>query len=313
MMLGVSSGTATVLGLQNKKSLADPTTAYIMLGNQCRNSCSFCNRWKTAKQKLSRITWPLFEENEVINSIVKAYDEGKIYRVCFQVTCDRDKSTEHTLLSSIRKIKNGCSVPLSISAGIEHSSLLDALFEAGADNLALPIDAATPELFAKIKKKDWNETLDFLYSIADKYKWRISTHLIVGLGETQEEAVKMLLELHEHKITVGLFAFTPLPGTDMAKKSPPPMNVYRKIQLAHWLIKNEKYSFIFFENENIFFDPKTYDFVCESKNMGDIFRTSGCSLCNRPFYNEKPGQLPYNYPVEMTEIEQREALKLALD
>ena len=313
MMLGVSSGTATVLGLHNKKSLADPTTAYVMLGNQCKNSCSFCNRWKSDKQKLSRITWPLFDEDDVINSLEKAVLDKKINRVCFQVTCDQDEGTEIALLSAINKIKSKCDVSISVSAGIEQNLFLEKIFIAGADNIAIPIDAATPDLFAEIKKKDWNKTLVFLYSCAEKYPWKITTHLIVGLGETQEEAVTLLIELYEHKIITGLFAFTPLPETDMRKKEPPEMDVYRKIQLAHWLIKNEKSAYLSFKDGNVFFDKRVYDFVCKSEGKESIFRTSGCSFCNRPFYNERPGKLPYNYPLPLTPKEFGMALELALN
>jgi biotin synthase-related radical SAM superfamily protein len=29
---------------------------------------------------------------------------------------------------------------------------------------------------------------------------------------------------------------------------------------------------------------------------GEPFKTSGCPDCNRPFYNESPGETIYNYP-----------------
>jgi biotin synthase len=29
---------------------------------------------------------------------------------------------------------------------------------------------------------------------------------------------------------------------------------------------------------------------------GEAFRTSGCPDCNRPYYNESPGGLIYNFP-----------------
>ncbi|MCK4366835.1 MAG: hypothetical protein KAW84_02670, partial [Thermoplasmata archaeon] len=34
---------------------------------------------------------------------------------------------------------------------------------------------------------------------------------------------------------------------------------------------------------------------------GDAFCTSGCPGCNRPFYNERPGCTPFNYPENLTE------------
>ena len=36
---------------------------------------------------------------------------------------------------------------------------------------------------------------------------------------------------------------------------------------------------------------------------GVAFQTSGCPDCNRPFYNERPGGLLYNYPRPLTPAE----------
>ncbi len=36
---------------------------------------------------------------------------------------------------------------------------------------------------------------------------------------------------------------------------------------------------------------------------GVPFRTSGCPDCNRPYYNERPGGVMYNYPRPLTAVE----------
>jgi biotin synthase len=40
--------------------------------------------------------------------------------------------------------------------------------------------------------------------------------------------------------------------------------------------------------------------------------TTGCKECNRPYYNERPGQIPYNYPYKPTEEEIQKAIEEAL-
>jgi biotin synthase len=42
---------------------------------------------------------------------------------------------------------------------------------------------------------------------------------------------------------------------------------------------------------------------------GTPFQTSGCLGCNRPYYNEKPGGLIYNYPRLLTPNELKEVEK----
>jgi lipoyl synthase len=41
---------------------------------------------------------------------------------------------------------------------------------------------------------------------------------------------------------------------------------------------------------------------------GTAFRTSGCPDCNRPYYNERPGGVMYNYPRPLTQEEARQAI-----
>jgi biotin synthase len=42
---------------------------------------------------------------------------------------------------------------------------------------------------------------------------------------------------------------------------------------------------------------------------GEPFLTSGCSDCNRPFYNEKPSGPIYNYPRRLTKQELSDVMK----
>ena len=43
--------------------------------------------------------------------------------------------------------------------------------------------------------------------------------------------------------------------------------------------------------------------IIETIKTGKPFRTSGCSHCNRPFYNESPGKPLFNYPRILTDKE----------
>ena len=138
----------------------------------------------------------------------------------------------------------------------------------------------------------------------------VSTHLIIGLGETEKQAIQFLQKFYDLNITVGLFAFTPVKGTTLEKHPQPPIDSYRRIQLARYLINAGKtsYSKIRFgrtkeQKERIL------DFGVEKEELDQIitygkpFRTSGCPHCNRPFYNESPGKDLYNYPNDLTEEE----------
>ena len=97
----------------------------------------------------------------------------------------------------------------------------------------------------------------------------------------------------------ALFTFTPVRGTTLEAKLAPPLEVYRRVQVARYLIVSRKTRF-----EDMRFDAegKIVYFGVSKKVLEQIitsglpFRTSGCPDCNRPFYNEKPSGPIYNYP-----------------
>ena len=63
-------------------------------------------------------------------------------------------------------------------------------------------------------------------------------------------------------------------------------------------------------------DEKIKDFGVTKKKFIEIiesgkpFLTSGCPGCNRPYYNERPGTILYNYPRQMTSEEIKEVKKV---
>jgi biotin synthase len=91
----------------------------------------------------------------------------------------------------------------------------------------------------------------------------------------------------------------------MATHTIPPMEQYRRIQLARYLIDHElsrEEKFHFNEKGQIrhfgLADCEINDFI----NSGEPFRTSGCEgydgevACNRPYANSRPGPHIRNYP-----------------
>lgn len=63
------------------------------------------------------------------------------------------------------------------------------------------------------------------------------------------------------------------------------------------------------ENGKIIFNPEKREFFIQNIPPS-AFRTYGCPDCNRPLYNEKPRQIPYNYPRVLTEEEHIMAIDL---
>jgi len=296
----VSSGSAAVLGLTELRMDTAPTTVYIMLGERCLRNCAYCAQAHTSTASsaaLSRVSWPPFPAEEIAQTTAQAFAHGTIKRACLQVTLSRD-AFQRTL-EAVRLLKSRSTVPVCCSLTIDKDEQIAALFAAGADKVTLALDAACESVYRQVRGSDWAQRLAQLERVALRFPGCISSHLIAGLGETECQFISRLQALHDLGIGVGLFAFTPIPGTLLASRQPPDLESYRRMQAARFLIYElglDSSSFSFNS------DGRLTDYGVSNSKLGTwlgdgtAFRTSGCPDCNRPYYNERPGGVMYNYP-----------------
>ncbi|MHB1357064.1 MAG: radical SAM protein [Anaerolineae bacterium] len=300
LMWRVSSGTAAVLGLAPLRMNTAPTTAYIMLGERCLRNCAYCAQahGSTASQAaLSRVVWPIFPAAQVVQLVADAFTLGSIRRVCLQVTVGRSAMSDS--LAALALFKQACSIPVCCSIALDRDTDVADLLAAGADQVTLALDAACERIYRKVRGSDWEKLTARLERAARQFPGRLSTHLIVGLGETEREFVTRLQSLADLGIGVGLFAFTPLSGTSLAHQPPPDLASYRRMQVARWLVIGQKFDshqFQYDASERLIGYGIPHEQLRFLLQDGTAFRTSGCADCNRPYYNERPGGIMYNYP-----------------
>lgn len=306
----LSAGTAGVIGKKQVKSDVLPTTAYIMLGTRCRNNCQFCaqSRDSAAREDLlSRVTWPELPENEAALAIGAAFQAGHLKRACLQVV--HNEASWSSSVDALESLTQTSAIPVCISSAIDTIEQARELVSRGADRICIALDAATKDIFDQVKAGKWQQRWELLRQVAGEMPGRANTHLIVGLGETEEEMIRALSQCMNQGITVGLFAFTPVRGTAWADRQPPSIGQYRRIQIAHFLL-GKGYSSTVFQYRNGILTGINIS-VNELINMlidGTAFETSGCPDCNRPYYNERPGRIMYNYPRKLTAAEVRQAI-----
>ncbi|OLN33397.1 radical SAM protein [Desulfosporosinus metallidurans] len=308
MMIRCSMGTAKVLGLKKLKVDALPTTAYLMVGERCRFNCAFCTQARESSARadlLSRVSWPKFEDEEVLQGLAYADSQTVLQRICFQVV--QDKAALEETKEWVKSVQTQTHLPICVSAGPRTLEEVKELLDLGVDHISIALDAATPEIYAQSKDGSWEERFALLSESVKKFPGHMATHLIVGLGESEEEMVTCLQSMYDLGITVALFAFTPVKGTRMEGRKQPEMSLYRRVQVAHDLIRHglaRTEQFGFQDGKLIHFGLDVNEL--QVKRGGEPFQTSGCSGCNRPYYNETPGKELYNYPRTLTpeEIEQ---------
>jgi biotin synthase len=270
---------------------------------KCTANCSFCPQARESSSKtelLSRVTWPTFPTTNVVDAIGSTFKEGKIKRICIQALNYPSVFTQ--LQTLVKRIKQRCPVPVSVSCQPLNKENIILLHAAGVDRLGIALDGATEAILDRMKGGCYSWTHQFeLFEDALSIFGRgnVSTHVIVGLGETEQEAVETIQRCVDLGVLPALFAFTPIRGTVLEGHSPPKLESYRRVQLARHLIVSGKIKFsqMAFNGEGEItgygIPPEILDQTIES---GVAFRTSGCPDCNRPYYNEKPSGPIYNYP-----------------
>lgn len=263
---------------------------------------------------LSRVTWPTFAVKEVLSKLETAAQRRTIKRVCIQTL--NYPAVLKELLALVKELKRmRTDIPVSVSYQPPNKGEMVKLRQAGVDRIGIALDAATEDVFKRVKGSlaggpyDWSRQHDTLLEATEIFgRDRVSTHLIVGLGETEKEMIESTQWCVNNGICPALFSFTPVPGTFLEHHTSPTIGHYRRIQLSRYLIVNGKLKI-----DEMKFDAKgsIIDFGVSQVELnkaiqtGCPFVTSGCPDCNRPYYNEKPGGPLFNYPTQPTPEEIR--------
>jgi lipoyl synthase len=311
----------------------------------CLGKCAYCGiagsrqdaaSSQSAKKTFIRVKWPVYRLEDVLCAL--KMHESSFERICLSMITHPDAIKDTTTIS--KKIKQISNLPLSLlitPSLINSPEILRQFKAAGAQMAGIAIDASTKDLFEKYRgpgvggPHKWQKYWEVLKWAVDVFgRFKAGIHLIVGIGETEEQAVKIIYDAHLLGAKTHLFSFYPEPASILKDSKRPELVSYRKIQIARYLI-NEKgldISKIQFDGNNsndssndsankssgnnninsyengsgriISFD---YD-LREVLKEGYAFMTSGCpcssdsriSACNRPFANERPSETFRNYP-----------------
>jgi len=306
----VSIGTAAVLGLRKLRLDASPTTAYMMLYTEtgCVANCLFCTQARESSSErshLSRVMWPEFPTETVLNGFREPKSDV-LERICIQII-NYPGFVDDTL-ALLKALKESTGLPVSLDTCPIKREEMETLKGAGIERVSIPLDAATPKLFDEIKGMTtgspyrWETHMEALRVAVEVFGvGNVMSNLIIGLGETEEEAVAVIQRLMDMEIKAVLFAFTPIPDTPLSDRPQPPLESYRRMQLARHLITEGKGRF----EEMKFKEGRLVSLgggvdLEELVADGTPLRTTGCPGCNRPYYNERPSGPLYNYPRNLT-------------
>ena len=278
----------------------------------CVGRCAHCglNRQRQVdadKRTFIRVDWPTYPVDDIIARLHQ--DGGQLRRVCVGMITHRRAFDDMNAV--IRRFRDEADRPITALVAptlIHDLSRLRETKEAGADMVGVAIDAATPDLFVRFRGAGvngphaWNyywAALREAVRIFGRYK--VGVHLIVGLGETEQEMIAIIQRAQDLGAHAHLFSFFPEGGTSLDEHPQPSYGHYRRVQLARYIINHEydRYDRMDFDGAGqvVDFGMPTDEVV----GYGEPFLTSGCPgpdgcvACNRPFGNERPGRPIRNY------------------
>jgi len=283
--------------------------------DSCKANCAFCGlagekEKSYAERKFIRVPWQTFPTEDIVQALKSAPDH--VGRVCVSmITHPRCRQDVLTVCRRIAK-ETGLPVSLLISPSILTRDDLFAMKDAGAERIGVAIDGATQEIFDRFRGKpvkgphQWDRYWKIYEESLEVFgEGMAGVHLICGLGETEQEMVAAISRAHDMGGTTHLFSFFPERGSALETHEPPPIGAYRRVQLARWLIDNDRT-----RADRMEFDSggRIRQFGLSNQERDAViatgvpFETSGCPgpdgkvACNRPYGNEKPGPGIRNFP-----------------
>jgi biotin synthase len=281
----------------------------------CSANCAYCGLAKkrpgTYEDKsFIHVTWPIYPLNEILDTIRES--PSYVKRTCISMITN-GKCSQDTL-EIARRLNQDTSTPLSVlvSPTILSPEDLIALKETGVDKIGIALDLATPDLFNKYRGRGvsgphrWDKYWEIMESGLEVFgRNQVGAHLMVGMGETEQEMVSLMGRLWEKGVVNHLFSFFSEKDSTVADKQQPPWSVYLRIQLARFLIEEGvaiPEDMVFDRQGRIVHFGFDDDLLMETIRLGRPFMTTGCSgtdgqvACNRPFGNCLPDIKQWNYP-----------------
>ncbi len=289
--------------------------------DDCRANCAYCGLAHSRPQNedsFIRVDWPTLKTRDVLDRLSRYSDT--LRRICIS-TVFHPNAVKDTvsLATAVRAVSRpGSDTPLSvlITPGLFDAQDLRALKEIGADYLGVGLDAASKRVFEATRGKKVRGPLsweDYIATLTSGVKafgdYKVSCHIMVGIGETDRELVECFYHVHDMKALIHLFSFYPEPRSVMASRKIPGIKRFRRAQLMAYLVGKNLIG-----RHDLEFDMRgrlirfkdsvreTIEEATECSGGGKLFITGGCPSkdgdigCNRPFGSYRPGESFRDFP-----------------
>jgi lipoyl synthase len=285
----------------------------------CHANCAYCGLQKSregafGEKSFIRVSWPTFDLETIIRKTLE--NKKRLFRVCISMIT-HPQAVEDTLYLTERFHREvGLPISILMNPTSMKPSDLQALKDQGAQMAAVALDLATEDLFDLHRGKGvggphrFEQYWSMLSATAEIFgKNMAGCHLIVGMGEREDQMVQRIQKVRDLGARTHLFSFYPEKGSRLAEQPSCPVDQYRRVQLARYLI-----DFDHSRAEDMAFDElgRIISFGLNKADLekwietGKPFMTSGCpgggmeTACNRP-YGDGPPRDIRSFPFSLEE------------
>ena len=285
----------------------------------CRANCAYCGlaRHREAERDYAdrnfiRVDWPAVPLDTVIDIVARDAAASPFHRMCISmITHPRSDQDTVSVLKRWTERVDPSTIPVSILSNPTTMTREDVvrLHELGADIFTVALDAATPEIFDRTRGKGvqsphtWAKYWEILMDARDVFgPQKFGAHIIIGMGETEQQALSLVQRLVDLGGHSHMFCFFPEKGSLMDHLPATPRDQWRRVQLGRYLID---YRGVRVEQMRFDGEGRVRDFgipqgeLDEVIDAGVAFRTSGCpgkfaedvSACDRPYGDSPPSNI----------------------
>lgn len=298
----------------------------------CRANCAYCGlaRHREAERNYAdrnfiRVDWPAVSMDEIVDRVAADVEGSPFHRMCISmITHPNSDADTVTVLKKWTDRIDPDAIPISILSNPTTMTREDVqtLHDMGSDIFTVALDAATPGLFDRTRgkgvqsphtwKKYWEIMLDARDIFGPK---KFGAHIIVGMGETEYDVMKVVQDLVDLGGHSHMFCFFPEKGSLMDHLPATPRDQWRRVQLARYLVD---YCDVRVEHMSFDEEGRITGFGLPESELAPIidagiaFRTSGCpgkfaddiSACDRPYGDSPPSNIA-SYPFALEDADIR--------
>ncbi len=205
----------------------------------CAEDCSYCPQ--AARYQTDLKVEPLMKLGEVINAAAKA-KEGGASRLCMGAAWRevRDNRDFDRVLEMVKAV-NGMDMEVCCTLGMLTENQAQRLADAGLYAYNHNIDTSEDDYKRIITTRNYDDRLNTIKNVR-KAKVTVCSGGIIGLGETVEDRVSMLMTLAnmpKHPESVPVNALVPVKGTPLENQPRIPIwDMVRMIATARIVMPN---------------------------------------------------------------------------